>query len=159
MSEYFKYFRFLLKFTSKGKGQIFLVKRSEISNNEVIEMNSIVSFAQMDKTVCYSRSWPRVPKSYYNKFACGWTSPVLFLKCHTLRNSKYSLPIQIGSALRKTIFWISGSNILYLLNNFSTKKFFSTKNFFQLHRHAILSNTVRTFWILSLFAGILIFLF
>ena len=56
VSEYFKYFRFLLKFTSKGKGQRFLVKRSEISNNEVIEMNSIVSFAQMDKTVCYSRS-------------------------------------------------------------------------------------------------------
>lgn len=150
MSEYFKYFRFLLKFTSKGKGQRFLVKRSEISNNEVIEMNSIVSFAQMDKTVCYSRSWPRVPKSYYNKFACGWTSPVLFLKCHTLRNSKYSLPIQIGSALRKTIFWISGSNILYLLNNFSLITFASPTRNFVKHRTNVL-NSFFICWYFNIF--------
>lgn len=150
MSEYFKYFRFLLKCTSKGKGQRFLAKRSEISNNEVIEMNSIVSFAQMDKTVCYSRSWPRVPKSYYNKFAYGWTSPVLFLKCHTLRNSKYSLPIQIGSAQRKTIFWISGSNILCLLNNFSLIRFASlTRNFVE-HRTSVL-NSFFVCWYFNIF--------
>lgn len=46
----------ILGFSSRSKGERYLAKRSEISNNEVIEMNSIVSFAQMDKTVCSSRS-------------------------------------------------------------------------------------------------------
>ena len=58
----------ILSFSSnlrlREKEKDFLAKRSEISNNEVIKMNSIATFAPMDKTVCYSRSWPRVPKSY-----------------------------------------------------------------------------------------------